>query len=271
MRLLLLASLLFFCRFADAITLTDSWWSPGDAGWGLSLVHDGDTLTVGLFTHHPEGEPRWYSGALKRVAGSPRERPEFTGLLHETRRVPDGETRTTVVRQVGEIAFGTRDDGKAQLAYTLDGVAYSKQVERFTFTDDRLEGLHFATMLPSYDSCRAGFQALPVFVPGVLSSERCDGAECGIEDPRVPRDRSPIHINFRDATGEVCRIDGRFTRYGRSGGIVGTYACRDGGRGNMTFSDIEFTSIGFSARFVADHPDCGRFGGVLSGVRAGTQ
>ena len=266
MRVFLAIALFLACRCGQAVALTDTWWNPAESGWGLSVVHDRDTVTIGLFIHDTQGEPRWYSAALTRIAGTPQEQPEFTGPLFQTRRVPNGEAGTNLATQVGEMAFRAHADGKALLEYTLDGAAISKMIQRFAFTEDALEGLHFATLLPAYDGCRPDFQALPVFVAGVLSAERCEGAGCGIADPH--RDRSPVHIRFHDAAGEVCRIDGRFTRYGRSGGIAGTYRCRDGGEGHIEMPDIEFTSTGFHARFTAEHPACDEFSGLLSGVRS---
>jgi hypothetical protein len=261
----LLFALLFCCvQHAAAVTLTDTWSDPANPGSGISVVHDGDRLTIGLFVHDAAGEPRWYTAALQKIAGSARERPEFSGTLYETRRVPGAR----VSAPVGPIVFRARSDGKAILEYSLGAAGHAMQVERFGFTADRLEGLFFATLLPGYDSCEAGFEALNVFVSGVLRVERCDGTDCFDETPDPSRDRSPFHLQMHNGLQEICRIDGVFARHGVSGAVEGRYECSDGGEGDIVMEDVEFTSVGFNARFSAGHPRCGEFYGILSGVRA---
>jgi hypothetical protein len=244
---------------ASAADFTDSWRDPADPGWGLSLVQDQATLTVGLFVHDSQGQPRWYSGALREAEGG----ADYRGDLFEVTRT--GGAQQTV--RVGELSFQPGSDGRAEVDYRIGTAERHAQVQRLAFAQDRLEGLFFAAMLPGYDGCPQDFHGLRVFESGVMSVERCDGTAC-VNDPPATRDRTPIHMIFADGTQNICSIDGSFTRYGTSGGMRGTYQCSDGGAGNIEMKDIEFTSVGFQARFTAQHPQCREFRGILTGMRA---
>jgi hypothetical protein len=269
MKRLFIAAMMFFSASVAAHSLTDTWWVPQESGWGLTAVHENNLLVITLYVHDAQHRPRWYTAALQRYGNTASGDPEFTGSLYETSGSAIGgpwNPGDVDRRPVGTASFRARPLGRAELEYSVDHIAVVKQIERFTMQQDRLEGLHFATLFPGYDSCPAGFQGLRVFEHGILYIDRCNG-ECASSTPSS-QDRSQIDMVLTDGTREICSIDGAFSRYGRSGGITGSYACIDGGSGTIEFRNIEFTSVGFSARFSANHPQCATFTGILSAVRA---
>lgn len=267
MRLVIVLALLLFARLGYSRELTDIWWLPEESGWGVNTVHEGNSLILTLFVHAQSHRPQWYSAALTRYGNTQDGDPEFVGDLYETSGSPaQGPWSPNDVssRRVGLVYFKARPDGQAELEYELDGVTVIKNIVRFTQQADRLEGLHYATLLPGYDSCETGFQGLRVFERGVLSIERCASGACtGV----AAADRGHLNMLLVDNGREICSIEGAFTRYGNSGGIRGNYVCADGGQGAIAFKNIEFTSVGFSARFTAEHPRCQTFSGILTGVR----
>ena len=257
MRTLFAVVLLLLCMQASAHTLTDTWWQPDESGWGANVVHENNLLVVTLFVHDDERDPHWYTAALTRYGNTQNGDPEFTGALYESTGSAVGTPwRPQDVHRslAGSISFRARPDGKAELEYLIDGVTVVKHIERYTTQPDRLEGLFFTSLLPRYDSCPAGFEGLNVFERGAMTVLR-DGA-----------DRKQIHMVFDDGERLSCSIHGTFYRHGRSGDIRGSYACSDGGRGGIEFRNIEFNSVGFVARFQAEHPVCAEFSGILSGI-----
>src|SRR5829696_5796423 len=43
-----------------SVDYTDLWLVPSEAGWGLNLIHQGDTLFASLFVYGADKSPRWY-------------------------------------------------------------------------------------------------------------------------------------------------------------------------------------------------------------------
>jgi len=268
MRSLLLALLLMASFAAKANTYTDTWWAPEESGWGISLVQENGLVQLLLFVHDQNRLPRWYMGPL---TPDPQFRPlMFVGELYESRGTPfdrPWDASDASSRAVGRVSFLPHADGTATVDYVIDNRRFIKHVRRFTAQVDALKGLHFAALLPGYDGCDAGFNGLSVFEKGTLQIDRCLTAPCtggtGAEGEVIP-----LAMSLDDGVSQVCAFEGRFRRYGRSGAFTGDYSCRDGGAGAIEMKDIEFSSVGFTARFTASHPRCEVFKGILSGVRA---
>ena len=63
--------------------MTDMWFNPAESGWGLNLIHQGDTLFATLFVYGPDGQPRWYvaSSLVGGDDGPLHDRPAiYTGI-----------------------------------------------------------------------------------------------------------------------------------------------------------------------------------------------
>ena len=265
LHVLCLLILLGAASTVGARNLSDNWWVPEESGWGLNVIHEDDLLSLTLFVHDAAGQPRWLTAAMQRYGSTQAGDPEFAGSLIETLgTAPDRpwDPNAAVSRTVGEIQFRARPGGTAELAYTLDGIAVSRSVQRLSTQAANLEGLHFGMLLPGYDTCPAGFEGLSVFERGTLQVDLCE--ECDSD----PASGTPVLLVLNDGAREICSISGSFARYGVSGAIDGAYQCSDGGEGTLTMRDIEFTSTGFTARFSADHPVCAEFSGLLNATRA---
>lgn len=267
--LLILLSALSFT--ANANTYTDTWWAPEEPGWGISLVHENSQIQFFMYVYDDDRLPRWYISPLTK---DPLFRPAmFVGELHETRGTPYHLPRNpsdASSRALGRVTFVPHPDGSATVDYTIDNRRFIKHVRRFTTQVDMLKGLHFASLLPGYDSCDAGFSGLAVFEKGTLQIDRCPSAPCtggtGADGEVIP-----MTMSLDDGATPICSFEGEFRRYGRSGAFTGAYSCRDGGAGSIDMKDIEFSSVGFNARFTATHPRCEVFKGILSGVRASSR
>jgi lysyl endopeptidase len=111
---------------------TDLWGTSSEAGWGLNINHQGNTLFGTLFTYDTDGTPLWlvmssgdkqtdgsYSGALYRGTGNP-----FSAAGWSTA----GLTPVGTMR----LAFTSPDAGTLQ--YTVNGAAVTKNITRFAFS-----------------------------------------------------------------------------------------------------------------------------------------
>jgi lysyl endopeptidase len=111
---------------------TDLWGTSSEAGWGLNINHQGNTLFGTLFTYDTDGTPLWlvmskgdkqadgsYSGALYRGSGTPFSAAGWS---------------PAVLTSVGtmRLVFASPDAGTLQ--YTVNGAAVTKNITRFAFS-----------------------------------------------------------------------------------------------------------------------------------------
>ncbi|MCB1608879.1 MAG: M60 family metallopeptidase [Xanthomonadales bacterium] len=116
-----------------ATNYSDLWWNDSEAGWGLTLSHQGDTIFALWYTYGEGGRDQWisasamtlqadgsYSGALQRPAmGTP-----LTQIL--------GAAATTFpVPEIGEASLSFSDGENGVFSYRIGEVAQSKVIKRF--------------------------------------------------------------------------------------------------------------------------------------------
>ncbi len=120
--------------FASTANYQDLWWTAGrgESGWGINLTHQGDNIFATWFTYDTDGTPMWlsvtaartgqgvYSGQLIRTSGPSFSTFPFNGAL---------VTRTVV--GVATLTFA--NGNAATFAYSVNGVAQSKSLERELF------------------------------------------------------------------------------------------------------------------------------------------
>jgi hypothetical protein len=126
---------------ALATNYTDLWWAapPGsEAGWGINLTHQGDSIFVSWFTFDHDHTPMWlvvlvsktapgvYAGTqLYRLTG-----PAFNAVPFPAIGAPGGPTGPIV----GTASFSFSDGNSAMFSYTINGVTQSKAITREVFT-----------------------------------------------------------------------------------------------------------------------------------------
>ena len=121
---------------AAATNYQDLWWAApagSEAGWGINLTHQGDTIFATWFTYDLDGTAMWlavtapkiapgvYSGTLYRTTG-----PAFDAEPFDP--TPVGVTN------VGTATFTFSDGNAGVFGYTVDGVAQSKAITREVFS-----------------------------------------------------------------------------------------------------------------------------------------
>ncbi len=112
------------------------WWrSPGGSenGWGINIVHQGNTLFGTWFTYDTDGSDLWlfmdnlqltgtntYSGSVYRASGSP-----FGLVPYDTSRFS--------ATPVGSATFTFTDASNGSVTWTVSGVTQTKPITKFVY------------------------------------------------------------------------------------------------------------------------------------------
>jgi hypothetical protein len=129
------------CTFAAqanpalAANYQDLWWAApagAESGWGLNVVHQGNTMFATWFTYDRDGSPLWLSMSASATGGN-----AFTGTLYRSSgpsfaAVPFDPAR--VMRTpvgTGTLVFASGN--AATFTYTVDGFTGAKSITRQVF------------------------------------------------------------------------------------------------------------------------------------------
>jgi hypothetical protein len=115
----------------------DLWWkSPAGSenGWGINLIHQGDTIFATWFTYGADQRGMWLvMDNLVRGTGQ-----TFTGPIYRTRGNPFNSVpwvgTTIAVTQVGTVTLAFTDANNGTFTYTVDGVTQSRAITRQVFS-----------------------------------------------------------------------------------------------------------------------------------------
>jgi hypothetical protein len=135
------------CTFGVQVNLAltsnyqDLWWAApagSQAGWGINLTHEGDTIFVTWFTYDVDHTPMWlvatvtksglssYTGDLIRLTSG----PPFNAVPFPPLGSPGGATGSTV----GSVQLAFFDGNSGTFTYTVNGETQSRDITREVFT-----------------------------------------------------------------------------------------------------------------------------------------
>jgi serine protease len=135
------------CTFGAQVNLAltsnyqDLWWAApagSQAGWGINLTHEGDTMFVTWFTYDVDHTPMWmvatvtksglssYTGDLIRLTSG----PPFNAVPFPPLGSPGGATGSTV----GSVQLAFFDGNSGTFTYTVNGETQSRDITREVFT-----------------------------------------------------------------------------------------------------------------------------------------
>ncbi len=113
----------------------DIWWrSPAgsESGWGVNLVHQGDTLFATWFTYASDRRAMWLVASnIDKVREG-----VYAGALFRTTGMAFNSTpwRSTIgYEPVGNVTFTFTDANNGVMDYSVDGFVQSKPVTRYVF------------------------------------------------------------------------------------------------------------------------------------------
>jgi hypothetical protein len=126
--------------FAPVHNYQDLWWAVpagSEAGWGINLTHQGDTIFATWFTYDQDRTPMWlvvtannispgiYSGTqVFRLTG-----PPFNSVPFPPQGTPGGATGISV----GTAKFTFTDGNTGTFTYTVNGITQTKNITRELF------------------------------------------------------------------------------------------------------------------------------------------
>jgi len=120
---------------ALATNYQDLWWNApagSEAGWGVNLTHQGNTIFAVWFTYDFDGTPLWLSATLASVTGG-----TYAGTLYRSTG-PAWSATPFDPAKVARLAVGTAsvtfaDGDSGTFAYTVNGRAQTKAITRQIF------------------------------------------------------------------------------------------------------------------------------------------
>jgi hypothetical protein len=200
---------------------SDLWWDPQESGWGMNIVHQGETAFVTLFVYGPDGKPTWYVASDARVfATDGSGNPAFRGTLYKTTGPWLGgpfDPAMVGVAAVGALVIEPRPGGQLALDYTAEGVSVSKVVVRQTFALPDIGGPYHGTFNLLRTVPGGAGHVLRQFSAYVLVNLDGNAAFLRIEEPGGRCE----YAGTRTVSGRYTRIDGEFTC---GSGETGTFA-----------------------------------------------
>jgi serine protease len=132
------------CTFAAQTNLAltsnyqDLWWAApagSEAGWGINLTHEGDTIFATWYTYDHDRTPMWlvttasrtggstsYAGELYRLTAG----PSFNAMPFPPIGSPGGASGSIV----GTAAFSFADGNNGTFTYTVNGKTQAKSITR---------------------------------------------------------------------------------------------------------------------------------------------
>lgn len=215
-------------RMQGAGWRNDLWFAPGEPGWGLNVIEQGDTIFASLFVYDTQGRPRWYSASNLRQQGDSADGDvTYAGPLTESTGPSFGASfdSTAVTRRtVGQMTFRARPDGQASLSYSVDGVQVSKPLQRYTFRKNDFSGSYI----------------------GAWAHDR--QATFTIDDSG-----SDFRMQMVDRFGGkgTCDFVAPLSQSGSLRTMSGTFTCTGGQAGAFTMRDATVSANGFVARLEA--------------------
>ena len=127
-------------NLALATNYQDLWWAApagSEAGWGINLAHQGDTIFATWFTYDHDHSPMWLVVTAARTASA-----SYTGALYRAMSGPPfnavpfpalGNAGGAIGGIVGSATFTFGDGNHGTFAYTVDGAAQTKAITREIF------------------------------------------------------------------------------------------------------------------------------------------
>jgi hypothetical protein len=234
--------------------VTDIWWNPGESGWGMQLVSTGTFVFATVYVYGADGKPTWVTGELTAGADA-----TFSGPLYVTSGPWFGGAWNPALvggRQAGTMTFVLTSPTAGRLAYSVDGVAVDKLVQRQPLTFDDYNGTYSA------------WQALDA--TGCTNPANDHARSLAVVPVSIAQNGTAMSIVVRYPFGGIvtCTHTGAYTQLGRAGQFTGSYACTDGDSGTSQFLEMNNRPGMMSARIAMHSTTLGcASAGDITGLR----
>jgi hypothetical protein len=119
---------------ATATNYTDVWWNSTESGWGLSMIHQGDSIFIAWYTYDGQGKPQWITGLASRLPAG-----VYAGMLNRPlsgtpfNQITSGAATTFPLPAVGSFRLSFSDGEHVSFEYTLDNISQTKALSRYVY------------------------------------------------------------------------------------------------------------------------------------------
>lgn len=237
------------------IDYTDLWYNPVEAGWGINLVHQYNTIFATMFVYEADRSPHWFVASEMNGSGT-----SYSGTLFQTSGpgYQGAWTGGVTVPAVGSISINFTSANTATMSYTANGVVITKSITRQTFRTNNIAGAYYGGFSGTASGCTQGQNGLALAV-GLLTVSHANFQSGGTVS---------IELRFlSNNVEEICTYTGPYSAQGRLGSISGNYSCRGGNAGTFSMTEVDATRNGFNATYSArDQFNC-NFSGYFGGPR----
>ena len=224
-----------------ATDTSDIWWTPGESGWGMQLVHTGTFIFATVFIYGADGKPTWITGELQADPNN-----TYTGPAYVNSGPFYGGPWTSgavTQRQAGTMTFALQYVESGQLTYSVDGVVVNKNVERQPLTLDSYAGSYVGTVTSTASGCTNPAGNVTVTNAGSL---------------KIAQDGTATTVVYPIAGNGSCTINGTYSQLGRNGRVDGPYTCTTGEAGTAIMFQMNNNNPSmFMARLYLQSPGSG--------------
>lgn len=240
--------------FASSTTTdySDIWYNANEPGWGLNIVHEGDTLFATLFVYGQNGQPTWFvaSGATQQGPAS-----NFTGILYSATGAyfGAGSFNGATLTNVGTLTFTGTGVGTANLTYSVNGVTVTKAISRNTFRVENVAGTYIGGSMGTWSNCGATRNGYVEASAAYTVSQDANNS---------------VQIREEGNTFQ-CSYTGTYTQSGRYGAIAGGGLCSDGVNQTFTASEVSVSRDSWSMKLNVSQIGGCTFAGRMGGMRRG--
>jgi hypothetical protein len=218
---------------------SDLYFIPAESGWGMQLVQRNGTIFATLFVYDASTKPTWFTATMNPT---PTPTPlQWTGDLYATTgpwfgTVPFNTANVTLTK-VGTMTWTAQASNTGNVAYTVNGVAVSKNVIRQKLVLQDYSGHFGGGIHQTTTGCASPSVNGTVEKIGVIDISQSDGM---------------ITIAAAASSG-ACSYNGTLTQFGQMGDVVGSFLCLDGSIGTFHIFALQVTDLSVVAKFNASY------------------
>ena len=235
--------------------MSDLWIAPGESGWGLNMVGQGQNNIFGtLFVYDENRRAKWYSiSDLHYIGGMGGDnRGTYVGNIIESTGPWFGLASfdsATVVRHIaGGITVKFLDNRHADVTFNFGFGDIVKSMVPFAMRMNDLSGTY----------------------GGEIVQLMSGGATAAASMKLTVTDNGNNVVMTAGFFNSTCTYTGIRTQYGQRVGISGTWTCNgDGSSGSFTMSDLEVTNNGFTGAMTGMPGGLANPVGHIGGARTG--
>lgn len=223
--------------------VTDIWWNPNEAGWGVNMIQTGNLVFVTFYVYNADRKPTWFGGTLSASSATPN---TYSGDLYVTTGPYYGvpfNPNDVFVRVAGAATFTLDTVTAGTLQYVVDGMRVTKLIQRQPISYDYYGGEYLVSYTYTNTGCKAASQ---------------NGIYSGSGRVVIAQNQATMTMEIQNVLAAgTCKSSGRYDQLGRMGTYTAPYSCAWGETGSMQIYEMNNSPYVFTARMSFSSPGYG--------------